>query len=131
MVKINKKARIYGWSALLILFLTSLVFIYINETKPEKIIKTAFVYSNDKLIKKIRLDSVSKTYSFKVESKTGYNIIEVRKGSIGIKSADCPDKLCVKMGFIKDSSKPLVCLPNQLIIKIETSDKDVEDAVVY
>jgi len=131
MVRINKKSSIYGWCILIIVLVISLIFIYNNEAKSEKSIKTAFVYSDDKLIKKIRLDKVSKTYSFKVESESGYNIVEVRKGSIGIKSADCPDKLCVEIGFIRNGSKPLVCLRNKLVIKIETSDKDVEDAVVY
>jgi hypothetical protein len=131
MVRINKKSSIYGWCILIIVLVISLIFIYNNEAKSEKSIKTAFVYSDDKLIKKIRLDKVSKTYSFKVESESGYNIVEVRKDSIGIKSADCPDKLCVEIGFIRNGSKPLVCLPNKLVIKIETSDKDVEDAVVY
>lgn len=47
------------------------------------------------------------------------NIIEVRDGSIGIISADCPDKTCVKTGFISRPGQISVCVPSKLIIKIE------------
>lgn len=44
------------------------------------------------------------------------NQVELRSGSIGICWADCPDKLCVKQGFLKDSRLPITCLPNRLVI---------------
>ena len=37
-------------------------------------------------------------------SDGGKNQVEVRPGSIGIVSADCPDKLCVRQGFLSDLS---------------------------
>ena len=47
------------------------------------------------------------------------NIIEVRDGKVGIISADCSDKTCVKTGFISRPGQICVCVPSRLIIKIE------------
>lgn len=53
------------------------------------------------------------------------NVAEVRDGKIFMKSATCPDKLCVHQGEISDSSKKIVCLPNKVIIEaLANSDID-------
>ena len=35
-----------------------------------------------------------------------------------MKSADCPDQVCVHQGWISDSTVPIVCLPHQVIIEV-------------
>ena len=48
--------------------------------------------------------------------------------------ADCPDKDCVNQGWISRPGQMIVCLPNRLVIKIEsdklTQEEDV-DAVSF
>lgn len=56
------------------------------------------------------------------------NIAEVSAGTIFMKSATCPDKLCIHQGAIFDSSKKIVCLPNKVII--EATNKSSIDTVV-
>ena len=46
------------------------------------------------------------------------NVAEVKDGTIFMKSATCPDKLCIHQGAISDSSKKIVCLPNKVIIEV-------------
>ena len=58
------------------------------------------------------------------------NEIEVRPGSIGIISADCPDKLCVGQGFISDTRLPVTCLPNRLVIQLRPVSGTAEDTAV-
>ncbi|EPS51047.1 hypothetical protein CFSAN002369_02594 [Clostridium botulinum CFSAN002369] len=38
----------------------------------------------------------------------GYNVIEIDKGSIRFIDADCPDKVCIKSGVLKNLVKRLL-----------------------
>ena len=97
---------------------------------------TADIFQNGELLQSISLDSVEEPYTFTVTGDNDCrNEIEVRPGSIGIISADCPDKLCVHQGFIHSSLLPITCLPNHLVIQIRTennhSENDTVDIVTY
>ena len=48
-----------------------------------------------------------------------HNIVEIKKGKVRMKYADCPDKRCVKQGFT--NSMPIICLPNKVIIEIRNN----------
>lgn len=55
------------------------------------------------------------------------NIIQINNHKISIIEAECPDQTCVKMGELKSSAAPIVCLPNKLVVKFaETNDIDAE-----
>lgn len=90
----------------------------------------AEIYQEGRLLFSIPLNQVTEMDSFVIEGKNGCtNKIEVRPGSIGIVSADCPDKLCVRQGFITDSRLPVICLPNRLVIRLRpVSDADRQDS---
>lgn len=80
---------------------------------------TADIYQSGELLTSIDLSAVSQPYTFTVTGENGCtNEIEVRPDQIGIISADCPDKLCVHQGFIRDSRLPITCLPNRLVIQL-------------
>lgn len=89
----------------------------------------ARVYSAGKIVREIDLDSVSEPYEFDVEVEGGVNRIRVEHGRIRVVEADCPDRLCVNMGWRSDSAIPIACLPHRLMIRIEggdTADADAE-----
>ena len=80
----------------------------------------ACVYSDGKLIKTIELDSFDEQ-TFTVESSDGgYNVIEIKSGTVSITDADCPDKICVHTAPISDGIQPIVCMPHKLVIRIES-----------
>ncbi len=88
---------------------------------------TAVVRKNGEVIYEINLEKVDTPYTLDV----GGNVLLVEKGQISVKSADCPDGLCVKQGPISKPSQTIVCLPNRLTITIEgNSDEPETDAVV-
>lgn len=79
----------------------------------------ADIYQNGVLLQSIDLSQIAEGYTFTVTGENGCtNEIGVRPGSIGILSADCPDRLCVRQGFISDSLLPITCLPNRLVIQL-------------
>ena len=40
--------------------------------------------------------------------------------------ADCPDEICIKQGAIEDSARPIVCLPNNIVIKLTNDESDID-----
>ena len=63
----------------------------------------------------------------------GINSIMIRNGSVLVSDADCPDKLCVKMGRINRAGETIVCLPHRVVVEIKmnsVSDNDYIDSVV-
>ena len=77
------------------------------------------VYHHGELIKKIHLDTVTTPYSFTIEESEHYNVVTVERGRICVSEASCPDHVCVNTGWISDGAIPIVCLPNELVIKVE------------
>lgn len=115
--KQNMRALILGFILLTLLAL-SLCFIFFSAKKHSKLL-TARIYQGGELISTIDLSSVTESYSFQINAKNGgFNIIEVRPGAIGIQDADCPDRLCVDMGYSASTLLPIVCLPHELVIEI-------------
>lgn len=129
----KKTAKILALLICLILLgsILTLLLIYSNRNTSTNASLIADIYQNGTLLESIPLNDVEKSYTFTVTGEDGCtNIIEVRNGSIGIISADCPDKLCVKQGFIDSSLLPITCLPNRVVIQIRTNKRN-EDINVY
>ncbi|MGL5378692.1 NusG domain II-containing protein [Clostridium sp.] len=80
------------------------------------------------LYKNIPLSEHKGEEIIEVKSKTGVNIIKVSDDKISIVEADCPDKVCMKPGFIHKPGESLVCLPNRLMIQIKGNTE--EDIII-
>ncbi len=48
----------------------------------------------------------------------GTNLLVIEGGEAYIKSADCPDGLCVHQGKISDVGERIVCLPNRVMVEV-------------
>lgn len=53
--------------------------------------------------------------SFTVTWKGGNNEIEIKDHRIRVREADCPDRICMDMGWLE--AAPIVCLPHHLTIQ--------------
>ena len=49
-------------------------------------------------------------------------VFEIKNHSIGVKESDCPDKICMRSGFMKESGSSAVCIPNKAILRICTPE---------
>ncbi len=88
--------------------------------------KTAVIYQDGEPIRRIPL-LPGTTDTFTIESSgdnAGFNTLQIADGKIGISDADCPDKLCVKMGMISSAAYPISCLPHKLVIQIEDTKEE-------
>lgn len=59
----------------------------------------------------------------------GTNTLVIQEGYADILEASCPDKLCVRQKQIHYNGETLVCLPNQVIIEIQSDEESGLDAI--
>ncbi len=85
------------------------------------------IYKDGELVEKVDLNCVTISREIKISGEYGDNIILIENNSVKMKSADCPDKVCVSHGKLVSNASPIVCLPNKLVIKFE-DDKSITDA---
>lgn len=110
------------WILLIVgLFLISLVATVMISvfSRPAAMAK---VYFRGECIQQIDLSAVAIPYSFQVQGENITNTIRVEHGRICVEDADCPDRICVHTGWIRESGIPIVCLPNQLVVEISGAE---------
>ncbi len=89
--------------------------------------KIAEIYQNGELIYRINLDKTNDAYTIEIKGHGGeINVIEVEKGRIRMKESNCPDGTCMRIGWVSDRFLPVVCLPHNVVIKIE-GEKNAEE----
>lgn len=63
--------------------------------------------------------SLSENRTVKVPGPLGISIVEIKNDKVRMFSSPCPDKLCVREGYISKPGQMIVCVPNRVILKIE------------
>jgi len=81
---------------------------------------TVNVYKDGELIHTFVLKDKPQTVDL------GSNVIYIEKDGVSMISAECPDKLCVNQGKIKNSSRSIVCLPNRIVVEIADVKGEVD-----
>ena len=123
----DRKAKIFALSLSAVLLLCALVS-FSAVVHPRTSSSVVTIYQDGQLFRRIDLSKVETPYTIELTSDSGsQNIIEVKKDSLCMLHADCPDKICVSQGDIASSKLPIVCLPNRIVIEPENS----ADAVTY
>lgn len=57
-------------------------------------------------------------------------LFEIKDGRIAFIKSDCPDKICVKTGFISKPEQTAACLPNKTVLHIkQTKNKTGSDDI--
>lgn len=90
--------------------------IKIFTAKPD--VMSAEIFQDGKLLRRVFLRKGDQTRDFIIEYRGGYNKIRTEDGMIAVIEADCPDKDCVKKGWLKRPGDSAVCLPHRLVIRI-------------
>jgi hypothetical protein len=64
-----------------------------------------------------------------IKYKNGLIIVEIKDKKVRVKESDCPDKLCMKRGWIDEAGQFIICMPNKLVVKIV--GKEQYDSITY
>ncbi|MEY7999485.1 NusG domain II-containing protein [Clostridium sp. Mt-5] len=114
--------------AILILIISSFIGVFSYKLYVKGYHKIAVIKQDGKIINTIDLDKVKGKQQFRIKYDTShFNLVEVEKGKIRIVDADCPDKICVKTGWISEPGGSIVCLPHKLIINIQGNNSKYDE----
>lgn len=82
---------------------------------------------DDAIIEQVELtEQTSQT----IEIQGSYsNTVRIEGGEVWVSHSTCPNQLCVHSGSISRSGQAIVCLPNQVLIRIASSEEQEVDIV--
>jgi len=66
------------------------------------------------------------TAIIRVKGPLGVTVVHVRDGKAWIASSPCPRKLCVKQGKVDEPGRPVVCIPNGVLVQVIGRAKQVD-----
>lgn len=117
-------------SAIVILSLLAYGIIYLSGSGEKN--KYISVQFNGEEYKRLTFTSKNDSYEYKLDTDEGLNIIEVEGDKVHMIDANCPDKLCIKQGYISKVGEVLVCVPNKVVVEIKSDDSKKElDGINY
>lgn len=88
--------------------------------------KTAEIFADGKLVQHIDLQNVTRQKEFSVQGPLGKTVVQVQNGKARIVSSPCPDKICVRMGWVKMPGQSAICIPNQVLLRINSKNDKVD-----
>lgn len=119
-----KKGDVILVSITLVFVLASIILLDFLREK-DNIQRVAIIKQDNKIIEEINLDSIEEPRRIKLQGEYKLTIL-IEKGRIRFEEASCPDKLCVKTGWITNPGEVAVCLPAHSIIKIKGEKPEVD-----
>ncbi len=66
-----------------------------------------------------------------VEGKISQMLLEVKNNRIRVISSGCPDKICIKTGWISHGYEFILCAPNQVSIRIRFLPGQLDEMITY
>ena len=122
----------------LLSFLPIVIFSYVQAEKTAEYANSggepqtvAVITVNNEEVRRITLSGNTESEIFDIFSSDGdYNTIEVRGESIRIKGANCYDQVCVQFGFISKPGETAICLPHELVVKVESTAGEQPDEMI-
>jgi hypothetical protein len=64
-----------------------------------------------------------------VEINGGTNLLQIKNGEASMVQADCPDQLCVHQKPVSLNHESIICLPNKVVVEVESGANREFDAV--
>lgn len=77
----------------------------------------------------MRLD-LKENGQYSVQGTLGPVHIEVKDGQVAVTQENSPYHYCSKQGFTSSGVVPIVCLPNDTVIMIESQQEQEEDVMI-
>lgn len=78
--------------------------------------KLAQVRVDGKSVMELRLDENSRREM--VGANNIHLVVVVSEGAVYVESSECPDKICVHRGAIRDEGESIVCMPAKTVVEV-------------
>lgn len=93
--------------------------------------KYVVVTVDGNIYKKISVFPNMKGQTFDIETKYGYNRIEIKDEKVRVSESNCHNKLCISQGWISKPGEVVICLPHRLSVEIiidnRNQDEDIDN----
>ncbi len=112
-----------------VVFVSALIFVLIGyQAEPKKEIE---ILLDGKVLYRGSATLSGEPDYIEAKGKNYTNRIRIDETGVKVESATCPNGECVQMGYLKSPYLPIVCLPNNLVIRyVNTADSSEEmDAI--
>lgn len=81
----------------------------------------AEIYCNAKLVRTVALrPGVSETFAVPGQPNV---VLQTENGRIRFYSSTCPDKICIRAGWLSRPGESAACLPNRVLVRIAAAGK--------
>lgn len=92
---------------------------------------TAEISVDGKVVEEVSLSGLDRDYEYTTDTSPAVTV-KAEKGRIRVADADCPDKLCVKCGWLDSDGDMAVCLPAKVVVSVKgASSADLPDVITY
>lgn len=113
------------FAGILLLSVLTVLFLYHWLPAPS----VAEIYQDGILVERIDLSALTEPREIVITDGDKENVILAEHGQISMQSANCPDRLCVRQGILKNSLLPIVCLPNKVTVYLRRTDSSLPDTI--
>lgn len=81
-------------------------------------------YKNEEVLREdLRVDAV-----YTLKGTLGDVEVEVKDEAVRVEKETSPYHLCSIQGWVKDTGRPIICLPNEMVVQIE-AEEDTDNGV--
>ena len=110
--------------SLLLVAILSLVLVFTLRTKKNLV---ATIYVQNEVVETIDL-SKKEEHDYLIKGINGDLHVHTHNGAIAVVQSNCPHQDCVKMGYVSETNRPIICAYNAVCISINggSSVNDLE-----
>jgi hypothetical protein len=105
-----------------ILFFASAALLVLYSLSPGGESKSATVRIHGRIVKTLELSGDEERRTFEIEGSIGDSVIQVEGARVRILNSPCPDKICVKQGWVEKPGEVIICVPNEISVSVEGDD---------
>lgn len=107
---------------ILVLAAAGLLYMNLSQKTGDMVVVTV----DGKVYKELPLN---KDTTLHIEGVNGTNLLKIENGYADIIEATCNDSICVHAKKIKHNEETIVCLPNKVIVKVQSNSDSGLDAI--
>lgn len=120
----NKADKIFITILIAVALLSYVPLLYQDWRNKDKKKEVVVQYRNEEVL---RADlNVDQMYT--LQATLGEVQVEVKGEAVRVEKETSPYHLCSIQGWVKDTGRPIICLPNEMVVQIE-AEEDSENGV--
>lgn len=94
---------------------------WMNKDKPKEVVVN---YKSEEILR----EDMRKDGTYVVKGTLGDVEIEVKDEAVRVEKENSPYHLCSIQGWVEDTGRPIICLPNEIVVQIEAGE-DTDNGV--